>query len=72
MWQDVSIAFQYLRSRDADAESLQPDVMAFARGHQLDGGDAEIAQDLRAEPDFDAAQADALAAVIAIAMRDSA
>src|SRR5690606_32500427 len=37
---------------DADAEAFQPDIVALARGDQVDRGDAEVLQDLGSEPDL--------------------
>src|SRR5690606_11842171 len=41
-----------IRRRDLDAEAFEADIVAFARRDQPDRGDAEILENLRAEPDF--------------------
>src|SRR5260370_39405038 len=43
---------QRLGRRDLDAEARDPAIAARPRGIQADRGDAEIAQDLGAEPDI--------------------
>src|SRR4029453_542521 len=43
---------EYLRLDDPDAETFEPDIVAFARGDQDDRGNAEILEDLRAEADL--------------------
>ena len=37
---------------DGDAEAVEPDIVPLARGKEPDRGDAEVAQDLRAEADL--------------------
>ena len=37
---------------DPDAEAFEADIVALARGDQIDRGDAEILQDLRAKADL--------------------
>ena len=37
---------------DPDAEAFEADIVALARGEKIDRGNAEILQDLRAEPDL--------------------
>src|SRR6202035_2224447 len=41
-----------LRRHDLDAEAGEPDVAVLRRGDQADRRDAEVLEDLRAEPDL--------------------
>jgi len=45
-------AFQRLGGDDLDAEAADADIGALAGGQQADRGNAEVAQDLRAEADL--------------------
>src|SRR5215472_15179059 len=45
-------SFQGFGRDDLDAEAAEPDIRALARRQQPNRGDAEVAQDLRAEADL--------------------
>src|ERR1700731_4000109 len=47
-----SIGGERLRRHDLDAEAGEPDIAVLRRGDEADRRDAEVLEDLRAEPDL--------------------